>query len=183
MDRERVRALPVWSPSAIYEAAVVLCPPPAVVDLVWQLRMELRLDAPREHQLAPHATVLFLGQWPGERMQGYAHTVLNALSSASVSCSLDGFGTFTRRDRVTNIHLRLAAADGLRGLHKHAIASLTGTDWLSSSRYIRELYVPHISVLDGLDARLSMVAPQIARALPRWSIVLDEPHMIGRFIR
>lgn len=176
-----VSPLRAVEPDAQYEAALVLAVPPAVGDLVRELRGRLRLPAPPEHQLVPHVTVLFLGHAGGAWLRRTT-PVLEALKSSRVTATLCGLGSFVEQGRVRNLHLRLGRTRGLRDLHSRAINASSELGWIPSTPYIHERYLPHISVYDRIDIEADVVSA-LGILVPRSAMELGELYVIGKVLR
>jgi 2'-5' RNA ligase len=166
-------------PDGFYEAALVLSPARSLDAFVRRARRGLPVARPRERPLPPHVTVLFLGRAPGRRLARWLRA-LEGLAPAPLRLRLDGVGVFRAGGRVVNLHLRLAPEAPLRALHAQALERVLAAGWAPATPYLRERYVPHLSLLDGIDADDALGEHPLVARLPRLEALLGDLHVIGK---
>jgi 2'-5' RNA ligase len=165
-----------------YAAALVLALPADLGDLVLELRRRLPRLGPASRQLPPHLTVLFLGEGDGRILAALQQGLL-ALAPVAVAVELGPAGVFTHARSVTNLHLTVRERGSLRDLHRRAIGVCAGRGWEPQTVYLRERYVPHISLFDRIS-----VAPETAReavwavGTPAWTGELGDLRLMAEVL-
>jgi 2'-5' RNA ligase len=181
MDRDPVTGvfgLPLLGPSVMYESALVFWLPPAEQAYVEALRCALDWPAPPEYQLVPHVTVLFLGRMHGSELVRL-HSVLGTMVSTVVDSDIVGLGCFSSEETISNVHLRLEGRQ-LRQFHDRCFDACIAAGWQPQTPYVRDRYVPHVSVFDRV--RMPLIAyPAEPPDLPR-KLRLDEVTVIARVV-
>jgi 2'-5' RNA ligase len=178
--RHPVFRLELPLPEALYESALVLGLPGPLAEAVEDLRARLAWEAPAEHQLTPHLTVLFLGRMPGSRLLELHH-VLSGLRPVEAGIGLGGLETFGSGSTVTNLHLRVTGDAAVRALHERALESCRAAGWEPQTRYLGGAYVPHITVFDQVEVPAGSFVLPPAPPAATWR--LHDLHLIAKRLR
>ncbi|XYI01399.1 2'-5' RNA ligase family protein [Sorangium sp. So ce1128] len=163
----------------VYVSALVLGMPVAVAELVQSLRRTIPIQAPPEHQLDPHLTVLYLGIMPSPQLELLRRSLL-ALRPVGLDVNLGGIGTFAAAGRITNVHLRVEECAAIRELHWRALDICRAHAWPPQTPYAGNGYVPHVTILDCIDVPAADFMPPPVSALLPVHAWLDDLHLIGR---
>lgn len=162
---DRAGPLGFVSPDGQYEVAWVAPIGGVARDIIEDIRKKSSIPRPREHQLRPHLTILFLGALPASSLA----EVLPALEASAGDVPgfcLEEWGAFTIDGRVVNLHLRASPRAPLVALHRRAFGVARNLGWSNPSEFTGDRYVPHVSVFDRVDLDAAPSFPPVSLSAP-----------------
>lgn len=162
--------------AAAYTCAIAYGLPAPVSQLVLELRARLALR-PERPRLLPHLTVLFLGRTTGAGLQ-MLQRALGRLASATAEVVLDDLGVFMSGAFVHNVHIAVVPQGDILSVHARALDVCADIGWRPQTAYVRERYVPHISIYDRIEVPAAAVATLPRQPLAGRAVRLDDPHLI-----
>ena len=136
----------------LYESALVLRLPKPIEKWIESLRKDISsLMTPMSAIIVtPHITVLYLGKRNISELL-VLHDAFADIEPFFSDITLLKFNTFITRGKVINLHLRFKPEAEIKRLHYQALEIYENRDFIPRTKYIRDQYVSHLSIFDGLS--------------------------------
>lgn len=166
--------------NSLLESAFVFQLPPHVAQLVDRIRSGTPVDAPREDQLKPHITLLYLGF----QNAAFLSTLIRRLDEIAPRLSADVWcfriGEFSSGDGTKNWHLTVEPRAVLRDMQQAVAEQCRALGWAVASRFMGDNYTPHITIWDRMSAPRQAVPPEVGKLLAGLTFRIQSPVVIGR---
>lgn len=159
-------------PAGCYHSAWVFLLPPAIRELVYRLRQTTLLPGHPCRGLLPHLTVLYLGLLRGDRLIDIAQR-LAFISFLPIETNICGLGTFGTEARINEIHLSVGLTPNMLDLHLRTLELCESIGHPAQTPFVRDQYVPHICIVDGLNLDQSTADQFLNRHRPTTDITLE----------